>query len=246
MSLRSAPAFKACRPVGHQEPSSARRSQPTEAASQTLARIRESHVVRSPYAIDRPIEIAPRAGENKPLSFLSLEHSRLAYRADFLLYGAAVVGLTALLVLRAPRGSGLGLAALCAAGLAVWTLIEYLFHRFLLHGLSPFREWHATHHARPSARIASPTIFSASLLVVLVFLPGWRLAGAWASCALTLGVTAGYLAYALTHHGTHRWRATSRWLKRRKRWHAAHHHASGQERCFGVTNAFWDRVFGTG
>jgi cyclopropane-fatty-acyl-phospholipid synthase len=179
------------------------------------------------------------------LSFLSFEHSRLAYRADFALYGVAVVGLAALLIIRSPLGRGLGLTALCAVGLAAWTLIEYLFHRFLLHGLPPFREWHAKHHARPSARIASPSIFSASLLFVLVYLPGWLVAGVWTSCALTLGVTAGYLAYAITHHATHRWRASNGWLKRRKRWHAAHHHACGQDRCFGVTNTFWDRVFGT-
>ena len=150
-----------------------------------------------------------------------------------------------MLVIFAPRGSGLRLTAVSAAGLATWTLIEYLFHRFLLHGLSPFCEWHARHHARPSARIASPTIFSASELVLLVYMPGWLLAGAWTACALTLGVTAGYLAYTITHHANHHWRASSGWLMRRKRWHAAHHHASDQYRCFGVTNTFWDRVFGT-
>lgn len=179
------------------------------------------------------------------MSFLSFEHGRFAYRADFVLYGIAVVGLAALLVLRTPPGTGPLTGALCAGGLAAWTLIEYLFHRFLLHGPSPFCDWHAKHHARPSARIASPTIFSASLLGVLVFLPGCLVAGVWYACSLTLGVTAGYLAYAITHHATHRWRASSAWLKRRKRWHATHHHAKGRTRCFGVTNAFWDRVFGT-
>ena len=180
------------------------------------------------------------------MSILSFEHGPFAYRAGFALYGVAVVGLSALLVGRAPHGSGLDLIAMCAAGLAAWTLIEYLFHRFLLHGLSPFREWHAKHHARPTARIASPTLFSASLLVVLVYLPAWLLVGSWAACALTLGVTAGYLAYAVAHHATHHWRASSRWLKGKKRWHAAHHHqGAGQLRCFGVTNSFWDRVFGT-
>lgn len=183
--------------------------------------------------------------ESKPLSILSFEQGRLAYGADFALYGVAVAALSVLLVIRSPHGDGLELAATCAAGLIAWTLIEYLFHRFLLHRLSPFREWHAQHHARPSARIASPTFFSATLLFVLVYLPGRLLFGFWAACALTLGVTAGYLAYAVAHHATHHWRPSSDWLKRNKRWHAAHHHGNGQERCFGVTNSFWDRVFGT-
>jgi len=179
------------------------------------------------------------------LSLLSLEHGKFAYRADFALYGLAVAAMAAALVLDAPRRQEIDLVACVAGGLLAWSLIEYLFHRFLLHGMPPFREWHAVHHARPSARVASPTIFSASLIAVLVTLPAWLLAGEWPAWALTLGVTAGYYAYAITHHATHHWRAASPWLQRRKRWHAVHHHDVDHPRCFGVTNSFWDRVFGT-
>jgi cyclopropane-fatty-acyl-phospholipid synthase len=179
------------------------------------------------------------------LSLLSLEHGKFAYRADFAVYGLAVTAMAGSLLIAAPRAQDLRFLACTAGGLAGWSLIEYLFHRFLLHGMSPFREWHAEHHARPTARIASPTIFSASLIGVLVYLPAWLLAGGWQACALTLGVTIGYYAYAITHHATHHWRAASPWLQRRKRWHAAHHHSAAERRCFGVTNSFWDRVFGT-
>jgi len=180
-----------------------------------------------------------------PLSLLSLEHGKFAYRADFALYGLAVVTLAALLVAEAPQARAGALLAWALGGLGGWSLIEYVFHRFLLHGVSPFREWHAAHHARPTARIASPTIFSASLILVLVALPAWTLAGRWPACALTLGVTAGYYGYAVTHHATHHWRARSAWLARRKRWHALHHHDTAHPRCFGVTNSVWDRVFRT-
>jgi len=179
------------------------------------------------------------------LALLSLEHGKFAYRADFAIYGLAVLGMVNALVFAAPRAHDLELGALAAAGLVAWTAIEYLFHRFLLHGMSPFREWHAEHHARPRARISSPTIFSASLIGFLVFLPVWLLAGGWQACAVTLGVTLGYYIYAITHHATHHWRASGAWLRRRKRWHAAHHHAGDRSRCFGVTSAFWDRVFRT-
>jgi sterol desaturase/sphingolipid hydroxylase (fatty acid hydroxylase superfamily) len=179
------------------------------------------------------------------LSLLALEHSKTAYRADFALYGLAIVAMAASLLVDAPRGQRIGLAATSVGGWAAWSLIEYVFHRFLLHGMSPFREWHAEHHARPTARIASPTVFSAFLILVLVVLPAWAVAGAWPACALTLGVTSGYFAYAVTHHATHHWRARSDWLRRRKLWHATHHHDLEHPRCFGVTTAFWDRVFGT-
>jgi hypothetical protein len=171
----------------------------------------------------------------------TLEHSRAAYRADIALYGAAVLGLAAFLLVAGPREQRLQLAALACAGLASWTAIEYALHRFVLHGVQPFRSWHAQHHQRPAALICAPTILSAALIVALVFLPALLSSTLWRACALTLGVLIGYLAYTVTHHATHHWRADSAWLKRRKRWHALHHHAE-PPRCFGVTSAFWDHV----
>ncbi|MDP9124423.1 MAG: sterol desaturase family protein [Pseudomonadota bacterium] len=179
------------------------------------------------------------------LRLLSLEHGKFAYRADFAAYGVAVAAMAVALAVDAPRKQGLALVLWIAAGLVAWSLIEYLFHRFLLHGMSPFREWHALHHARPTARIASPTLFSAALIAGLVALPAWLMWGGWPACALTLGVTFGYYAYAITHHATHHWRAAGPWARGRKRWHAAHHHANDAARCFGVTSGIWDVVFRT-
>lgn len=178
------------------------------------------------------------------MGLLSLEHSKTAYWADFALYGVVVVGLAAYLWLATPVPQQLAAAVAVLAGLASWTAIEYVLHRFVLHGLLPFRAWHAEHHARPTALICAPTVLSGSLIAGTVFLPLWALAGlVWAS-AFTLGVLAGYLAYALTHHALHHGRHAGPWLLQRKRWHALHHHA-GQQRCYGVTSAFWDRLLGT-
>lgn len=178
------------------------------------------------------------------MHLFALEHSRAAYRADFVLYGAVVTALPAFLMFARPVGEWPGLAALALLGLAAWTLIEYAMHRFVLHGLPPFRGWHAQHHERPTARIASPTILSASLIFGLVFLPALALGDLWTACALTLGVLAGYLGYAITHHATHHWQVDNAWLKRRKRAHALHHHLA-QPGGYGVTSTFWDRVFGS-
>lgn len=179
------------------------------------------------------------------MGLMALEHSKTAYRADFAFYGAMVAGLAGVLVAKGPHALRWELTTVVFAGFALWTLIEYALHRFVLHGLEPFRSWHAEHHDRPMALICSPTAFSASLIAALVFLPALALAGVWYACAITLGVLAGYLMYAVAHHATHHWRAENEWSRRRKRWHAMHHHAS-KPGYFGVTNSFWDVVFGTG
>jgi sterol desaturase/sphingolipid hydroxylase (fatty acid hydroxylase superfamily) len=178
------------------------------------------------------------------MGLFTLEHGKGAYRADFVLYGAAVLALAAFLVLDAPRAHGLGIVLWTATGLAGWSLTEYALHRFVLHGVQPFQGWHAAHHARPTALICAPTVLSAALIVMLVFLPALLLGDVWLACALTLGLVAGYLAYAITHHATHHWRADSAWLRGRKRWHALHHH-SRQPGCYGVTSGVWDHVFGS-
>lgn len=178
--------------------------------------------------------------------FLSLEHSKLAYRADFLAYGAASVGLATLLLVAGPSRHAGMLGALVLTGWSSWTLIEYLLHRFVLHGVYPFSQWHAEHHRRPGALICTPTLLSALLIFMLVFLPSFLVAGFWVACAFTLGVLGGYLGYAVTHHATHHWSANNAWLRQRKRWHALHHGAGAKSGCYGVTSAFWDRVFGSG
>ncbi len=161
------------------------------------------------------------------MRFFSFEHSAAAYQADFVLYGAAVVAL--------------------AGGMA-WTAIEYVLHRYVLHGLQPFRHWHEQHHRRPHALICTPTALSATFIGLLVFLPALVLGNLWQACALTLGLLSGYLAYAITHHALHHGHAEaflgtdSAWMKRRKRWHALHHRVVPHAH-YGVTSAFWDYIW---
>jgi cyclopropane-fatty-acyl-phospholipid synthase len=175
----------------------------------------------------------------------ALEHNKSAYWADFGAYGLFVGGMSVALPMLAPRDQWIAMAVLTATGLIAWSLVEYLMHRFILHGLEPFKTWHMKHHTRPTALISSPTLLSASLISVLVFAPAALATTIWMAAALTLGIVAGYLAYALCHHGTHHWRAERPWFKQRKRWHAMHHLGGygGHGQCFGVTSTVWDRLF---
>jgi sterol desaturase/sphingolipid hydroxylase (fatty acid hydroxylase superfamily) len=170
------------------------------------------------------------------MGIFSIEHGKWAYRADFALYGAAVFFLASFLALDAPHPQRIAMVCIAVVGLLGWSAIEYGLHRFVLHGVQPFQGWHAAHHERPTALISAPTLLSASLILMLVFMPAWLLGNAWSASALTLGVLTGYLAYAVTHHATHHWRGNSAWLMRRKRWHALHHHRNGQPGCYGVTS----------
>lgn len=174
----------------------------------------------------------------------ALEHSKLAYRADFVIYALAVVLIACALLMAGPRTDRPFMATLVVLGLLGWSLLEYVAHRFVLHGLPPFSVWHAAHHDRPTALICTPTLLSGSLIAVLVFLPALLLSNLWRGSALTLGVLVGYLAYSCVHHAVHHWHGGGRWLRRRKYCHAKHHR-KGDAGYYGVTTSFWDTVFHT-
>lgn len=174
----------------------------------------------------------------------NIEHSPARYRADFIFYAFAVVTLTLWLALQTPAGSVGSVAGLALAGVAIWSALEYILHRFVLHALQPFARWHGEHHRRPAALVGTPALLSAPLFGLLVALPAVWLLGPWRGGALTLGVLAGYLAYATMHHALHHWRLAHPWWQARQFAHARHHHLL-QPCCFGVTSAFWDRVLRT-
>jgi sterol desaturase/sphingolipid hydroxylase (fatty acid hydroxylase superfamily) len=177
------------------------------------------------------------------MALLSIEHSRAAYWADLWIYGAAVVGLAGTLAVFAPRDQRIGISAAVVLGISAWTLMEYSLHRFVLHGLEPFRSWHAQHHHRPTALLGTPTLVSVSLFLLLLFWPTLAASGPGYAGARTLCASAGYVAYALTHHAVHHCRATGRWIANRKRWHARHHRAEAAY--YGVSSPLWDHVFGS-
>lgn len=177
------------------------------------------------------------------MKFFHIEHSRWAYRADLGFYSAVSLVLAAVLLGFSPRDHRGLLLSLAAAGLASWSLVEYMLHRFVLHRVRPFSVWHAVHHQRPSALIGTPTLLSASLIALFVFLPGLWAGGLWAAWAITWGLSTGYLGYGLMHHALHQKRSRFAWLRRRQLWHARHHGARDDPAHFGVTSAVWDHVF---
>jgi sterol desaturase/sphingolipid hydroxylase (fatty acid hydroxylase superfamily) len=152
------------------------------------------------------------------------------------------------LALGLDRFSGPSIVAggVAIVGFMSYGLLEYLVHRWVLHGPpSMARRGHAQHHAEPSALISTPlfVIMTGALAV-------WGLLGlvlpAGLAALLVFGLYAGYNYFALVHHWQHhRGKAfpCSAHLRRIERLHHLHHHR--QVVNFGISTTMWDRLFGT-
>jgi sterol desaturase/sphingolipid hydroxylase (fatty acid hydroxylase superfamily) len=176
------------------------------------------------------------------MRLITLEHSKATYVADFAFYITSVLFLSIYILTQNLYNQSLVMITFILIGIIGWTAIEYLFHRFILHGIQPFQNWHTEHHKRPRALICLPTALSAALIVTFIFLPALLVWDELRACALTLGLLIGYLAYTAIHHATHHWQRGSNWLDKRKHWHIMHHHVK-QNGFYGVTSSFWDFVF---
>jgi sterol desaturase/sphingolipid hydroxylase (fatty acid hydroxylase superfamily) len=131
-------------------------------------------------------------------------------------------------------------------GLASFSLIEYVVHRWLLHDRrSALFCLHDAHHNHPEK--TSAFLFPASIVLLMPVwgLLTWGLHIAEASYFL-MGVSGGYLYFDTLHHVEHTTRINQipfRWLKKRWAYHSVHHRIDQSN--FGVTTSFWDYVFGT-
>ena len=170
--------------------------------------------------------------------------SKAGYYADFVAYPLLLPALAAVPVLRNTWQQHLAWACACLIGVAGSTLMEYAAHRWVLHRIPPFRRMHGLHHAAPVALVGTPTWFSAAIIAGVLGLLWWQV-GLNFSSGATFGLILGYLWYVSVHHAIHRWRARNgSYLQRAKVRHGRHH--SNREPCnFGVTTAFWDRLFGS-
>ena len=128
---------------------------------------------------------------------------------------------------------------LVLAGLAAWTLLEYLVHRFIFHRYSSVgRRLHQLHHDDPNDPDAERSSFSTPLIA---FLTGFLLiavAGVEDGSAIFAGLLLGYLAFITVHYAVHRLPIgpNSRLFYSTKLRHLTHHRF---ENCnFGVTTSF--------
>lgn len=141
------------------------------------------------------------------------------------------------------------------AGIAAWSVTEYIIHRWFMHaelGPAVAARGHLDHHRHPTRRpLASPLSLAAAVVVGLgvVSPAGAALAVAvgapWWTGALagTAGI-ATYLVYERVHFRSHFRPASTSYARWQQRRHLAHHASAGTTN-FGVTSPVWDWVFGT-
>jgi sterol desaturase/sphingolipid hydroxylase (fatty acid hydroxylase superfamily) len=171
--------------------------------------------------------------------------SRVGYYSDFVVYPALILALGGAALRQDGRSSLESWISLFLLFLGLWTLIEYLMHRFVLHHVPYLRTLHEEHHLQELEPIGTPTYLSLGLHGLLIFVPMLALFGFAAASAASSGLMLGYLWYISVHHILHHWHPEhSSYVYRLKRHHALHHHLDGGSN-FGVTTAFWDRVLGT-
>lgn len=141
-------------------------------------------------------------------------------------------------------------------GLFLWTLAEYLLHRFFFH-FTPRTPWqerisflfHGVHHAQPmvKTRLVMPPVVSIPLALLFygLFTLIFGLLGAAYWMPLTFsGFASGYLLYDMTHYATHHFKLRWGYFNTIRQHHMRHHGQTPNQR-FGVTSVLWDKVFGT-
>ena len=138
------------------------------------------------------------------------------------------------------------------SGLFVWTLTEYVMHRFVFH-FYPSSNWgkrihfifHGVHHDYPNdaKRLVMPPSASVPLATAFYFLFYWTLAPSMLD-GFFAGFIAGYLCYDMTHYMLHHAQFKSGLWKKLKQQHMLHHYDDPTTK-YGVTSNIWDKVFGT-
>lgn len=170
---------------------------------------------------------------------------RFFYYVDFFVYPLLVAGLVAVTLSRASPYVWPQWLACVIVGVVLWTLAEYLLHRFVFHEVPFIAHMHDAHHKDPTGLIGTPIWISLAVTFLGLLLPLWWLTTFEIASGITIGGMLGYFWYIWLHHAVHHMRIRpGTYLFHAKRRHALHHFA--RQACnFGVTTGIWDRVFGT-
>jgi len=139
------------------------------------------------------------------------------------------------------------------AGMVIWSLVEYIMHRFVFHTVLPGKLgnrihfiFHGVHHDYPSdrMRLVMPPSVSIPLALLFFYLFKSLIPDVyfWMFFATFL---VGYLIYDIGHYAMHHFNFKSGLFKRIKQYHMLHHYQE-PERGYGVSSPFWDKIFDSG
>lgn len=146
----------------------------------------------------------------------------------------------------------LSIVGLVVFGLFIWTITEYLLHRFIFHlelkskiGARIHFIFHGVHHDYPSdsRRLVMPPSVSIPLAALFYFLFRF-LIGDISVHPFFAGFLIGYLFYDITHYAVHHFNMHSKFWLAIKNHHIKHHYQD-PDRGYGVSSPLWDYVFRT-
>jgi sterol desaturase/sphingolipid hydroxylase (fatty acid hydroxylase superfamily) len=153
-------------------------------------------------------------------------------------------------------GNGISIANFAlyfAAGLVVWTITEYVLHRFIFHyhPTSAFGKqihfiFHGVHHDYPrdKKRLVMPPSASIPLATLFYFLFSIILAPTFLF-AFFGGFLLGYLTYDMMHYAMHHHNFKNPLLKKIKQHHMLHHYQD-PTKGYGVSSSLWDIILNSG
>lgn len=138
------------------------------------------------------------------------------------------------------------------AGLFVWTITEYIMHRYIFHfypksefGKKIHFIFHGVHHDYPNdaKRLVMPPSASIPMALALYFLFLFLLPAGTIYSFFT-GFLVGYLFYDMTHYALHHANFKSEFWKNLKKHHMLHHY-SDSTKGYGVSSSIWDKIMGS-
>ncbi len=191
----------------------------------------------------------PNPAQEKPFFLLR----RVAHPlTPTFIFGILAFGITFISLHFHPR-SLLSTLALLSLGVIFWTPTEYVLHRFVFHLTQVKEPWktmasglHMAHHRNVQTQdliIAPPGV--AVIFSTLIYLFSLLFTQSFAISALLIsGLFIGYIFYEWAHFSAHRYHPKNKIAAYLKQYHLMHHFKY-PNRVFGVTNPFWDWIFGT-
>ena len=148
--------------------------------------------------------------------------------------------------------SNLSLTGHIFLGLFVWSLTEYMMHRFVFHWMPPGKlgerihfVFHGVHHDYPSDSKRLVMVPTVSIpLATLFFFLFKLLLGPVNVFPFFVGFLSGYLFYDMVHYAIHHYNFKSKFWLDMKHHHMLHHYKD-MENGYGVSSKFWDFIFRT-
>lgn len=143
------------------------------------------------------------------------------------------------------------------AGMASYTLVEYVTHRWLFHfqfedkpGIDHylyriFNPIHTGHHANPLDGEHINGRLRDLLPLFIVAVPLSYTAPIYTLPVMLAGNVQGYIVTEWIHHSMHFYKFRDPYFRYVRRHHFYHHSPRGIGQGFGVTNGFWDIWFKT-